>query len=127
MGMTTPYEGFLSPELSRLGFPEGLVEQADLDAGRWYLRTYRHRQVEVVVNEQTGVVIVARLADDASEANGWPIEYQAEFQGADVPTVPIVAWVALTMHHHHDMPTDHVLAEVSTALGDLANALPTVA
>ncbi|MEV0996793.1 hypothetical protein ACIBI7_50580 [Nonomuraea fuscirosea] len=122
--MTTPWAGFLAPQLARLGFPEGLVTQDNLDTGHWYLRTYRHRQVEVVVNEQTAEITVARLADHASDTNGWPIVYKTEFQGADVPTAPIVAWVALAMHHHHDMLTEHVLNEVTTALGGLFAASP---
>ncbi|MEU4513164.1 hypothetical protein AB0G05_27020 [Nonomuraea wenchangensis] len=120
MGITTPYEGYLAPRLASLGFPEGLVEQADIDTGHWYLRTYRHRHVEVVVNEQTGDITVARLADDASSVNGWPIEYKTDFEGAKVPAVSIAAWVALTMHHRDGILTDHLLNEVTTALSGLA-------
>ncbi|WP_433513877.1 hypothetical protein ACQP2T_61735 [Nonomuraea sp. CA-143628] len=123
MGMTTPYEGFLAPQLAHLGFPEGRIEQGDTDTGHWYLRTYRHAQVEVVVNEQTGDVTVSRLADDASDTNGWPILHSTPFKGTDVPAVSIAAWAVLTQAHGSDRP----FAEVTPIIDRLAAAFPMAA
>jgi hypothetical protein len=127
MGMTTPYEGFLSPQLAHLGFPEGLVEQGDLDTGHWYLRTYRHLHVEVVVNEQTADVNVSRLAEDASDANGWPIVFSTPFKGADIPAVSIAAWAVLTQHSDPGRPFPEIIAAIAPVIDDLAAAFPRVA
>ncbi|MEU4231161.1 hypothetical protein AB0F17_43290 [Nonomuraea sp. NPDC026600] len=128
MGMTTPYEGFLAPQLAHLGFPEGVIEQGDQDTGHWYLRTYRHQQAEVIVNEQTGDVTVNRLADDADDTNGWPIAFTSgTFKGADISAVSIAAWVVLTQHHHVDRPFGDVMSRVSPALDSLAAAFPMAA
>ncbi|MEU4703421.1 hypothetical protein [Nonomuraea dietziae] len=107
--MTTPYVARLAPELAHIGFPEGVVTAANINAGLWYVRTYRTQYVEVEVNEQTGDVRISRLADDASDANGWPWLYCSTFS-CDIPAPAIAAWALIAQHTHPDMGIERVLA-----------------
>ncbi|MEU6713018.1 hypothetical protein ABZ897_16170 [Nonomuraea sp. NPDC046802] len=105
MSMNYAYTGYLAADLEFVGFPPGFVDPGHVETGHPHIRTYRGKHAEIIVNEETGDIRVARLADDATEDIGMPWAYSAEFP-SDTRPWRIVFLSLLAEHKQTGQPDD---------------------